>query len=83
MHTKPNIALAVGMVARFLAIPKENYMMEIKRIMRYLKGNEDYGLWYKIGGNLDIKVFIDVDWVESIDERKHTSGGACFLKWNS
>jgi hypothetical protein len=36
-------------------------MMEIKRIMRYLKGTEDYRLWYKIGGNLGLKVFTDVD----------------------
>ena len=47
VHTRPDIALAVGMVARFLANPKENHMMEIKRIMRYLKGTEEYGLWYK------------------------------------
>ena len=33
----------------------------------------------KIGGNLDLKVFIDVDWVGIIDDRKSTSGGALFL----
>ena len=54
-------------------------MMEIKRIMRYLKGTEDYGLWYKLGGNLDLKVFANVDWVGSLDDRKRTSGGAFFL----
>ena len=53
--------------------------MAIKRIMRYLKGTQDYGLWYKIGGNLDLKVCTDVDWVGSIDDRKSTSGGASFL----
>ena len=54
-------------------------MIEIKRIMRYLKGIEDYGLWYKLGGNLDLKVFTDVDWVGSIDHTKRISGGAFFL----
>ena len=44
--------------------------MAIKRILRYLKGTEDYGLWYKIGGNLDIKVFTDVDWAGNLDNRK-------------
>ena len=62
-----------------LANPKENHMMEIKRIMRYLEDTEDYGLWYKKGGNLDLKVFIDVDWVGSVDDRKSTSGGILFL----
>ena len=59
VHKRPNIALAVGMVARFSKNPRENHMMEIKRIMRYLKGSEDYGLWQKLEGNLDLKVFID------------------------
>ena len=53
--------------------------MEIKRIMRYLKGTKDYGLWYKFGGNLDLKVFIDADWAGSIDDSKSTSGGKFFL----
>ena len=62
VHIRPDIALADDIVARFLANPRENHMMTIKRIMRYLKGTEDYGLWYKIGGNLDLKVFTDADW---------------------
>ena len=67
------------MVTRFSTNPKENHMMAIKRIMRYLKGTEDYGLRDKIGGNLDLKVFTDADWAGSIDDRKITSGGAFFL----
>ena len=35
--------------------------MVVIRIMRYLKGTQDYGLWYKQGGNLELKVFTDVD----------------------
>ena len=53
--------------------------MEIKRILTYLKGTEGYGLWYKLGENLDLKVFIDVDWIGNLDDRKRTSGGAFFL----
>ena len=36
VHTRPDIALSVCMVARFSTNPKENHMMEIKKIMRYL-----------------------------------------------
>ena len=32
VHTRLDIALAVGMVARFLANTKENYMMETKEL---------------------------------------------------
>ena len=70
---------AISIVARLSAKSRENHMMVVKRILRYLKGIEHYGLWYKLGGNLDLKVFIDVDWVGNIDDIKSTSGGAFFL----
>ena len=53
--------------------------MAVKRILRYLKGTKDYGLWYKLGGTLDLKVFTDANWEKNIDDRKSTSGGAFFL----
>lgn len=37
-HSIPNIGLAIGIVSRFLASPKDNHTMEVKRILRYLKG---------------------------------------------
>ena len=79
VHTRLDIALAVGIVAIFSTKPRENQMMIVKRILRYLKGTKDYGLWYKLGGNLDLKVFTNVDWVGNIDEKMSTSGGAFFL----
>ena len=79
VHIRPDIVLAVGMVETFSINLKENNMMEIKRIMRYLKGTEEYGLWYKKRGNLDLKSFIDVDWKGSFNDRKSTSGGAFFI----
>ena len=74
VHTRRDIVLVVGIVARFSAKPRENHMMEIKRILRYLKGTKDYGLWYKFGGNFDLKVFTNVDWAGNIDDRKSISG---------
>ena len=79
MHTRLDIALVVGMVARFPANPKENHMMEIKRIMRYLKGTKDYGLWYNKGGNFFLKAFTDANWVGSVNDKKSTSGGVILL----
>ena len=44
VYTRPNIALAIGIVARFSEKPKENHIMAVKRILRYLKGGEYYDL---------------------------------------
>ena len=54
-------------------------MMVVKRIIRYLKGTKDYGLYYKRSDKFELKVFIDLDQAGNIDDRKSTSGGAFFL----
>ena len=43
VHSRPNITLVVGIVARFSTNPRENHLMAVKRIMRYLKGTNDFG----------------------------------------
>ena len=47
VHSRLDIALVVGIVERFSANPRENHLMAVKRIMRYLKGTDDFGLYYK------------------------------------
>ena len=79
VHIRSNIALAVRIVAIFSANPKENHMMFIKRIMRYLKGIEGYGLYYKKNKKFELRAYKDVDWAGSLDDRKSTSGEAFFL----
>lgn len=77
VHTRPDISL--GIIAIFSEKPRENHIMAIKRILRYLKGTKEYGLWYEFEGNLDLKVFTNADWARKFDEKKSTSGGAFFL----
>lgn len=79
VHTRLDIALEISIVARFSVNPKENHLMAIKWILRYLKGTEHYGLSYKKEDNFELKAFTDANWVGSIDYRKSTSGGALFL----
>ena len=55
-------------------------MIIVKRLMRYLKGREDYGLYYKKNENFELKAYIDADWASSLDDRKSTSGGELFLQ---
>ena len=79
VHNKPNIALSIGIVARFSTNPRENYLMAVKRIMRYLKGTEEYDLYYKKNEKFELRAYTDADWARNIDDRKSTSGGAFFL----
>ena len=52
--SRPDVMLAVGQVARFQAAPKESHIIAVKRILRYLKGTTEYGLWYPKGNDLVI-----------------------------
>ena len=79
VHSRPNIALAIGIVARFFTNPRENHLMAVKRIMRCLKGIDDFGLYYKRSEKFELNAYTDVDWGGNIDDRKSTSGGALFL----
>ena len=61
VHSRPYIALFVGIVARFSTNPRENYLMVVKRIMRYLKGTYDFGLYYNRTEKFELNAYIDAD----------------------
>ena len=79
MHNRPNIALYVGLVARFSTNLRENHLMAIKIIMKYLKWTKDYGLYYKKNEKFELRAYTNVDWAGNIDAKKRTSGGEFFL----
>lgn len=43
---RPNITFVVGVCARFQADPKKSHLDAAKRILKYLKGTINLGLWY-------------------------------------
>ena len=62
VHSRPDITLSIGIVARFFANPRENHLMAVKRIMRYLKGTKEFGLYYKNNEKFELKAYTDADW---------------------
>jgi hypothetical protein len=71
--SRPDVMQAVGQVARFQAAPKESHVLAVKRIFRYLKGTEEFGLWYPKGKDLSLIAYTDADWAGCIDDRRSTS----------
>jgi hypothetical protein len=62
--SKPDVMQAVGQVARFQVAP----VLSVKRIFKYLKGTEEFGLWYPKGKDLSLIAYTDVDWEGCIDD---------------
>src|SRR5271156_4598187 len=73
--SRPDVATAVGMVARHVEKPGQRHWTAVKRIMRYLKGTVSHGLVYKNhDGTVSLDVFCDADWAGDLSDRKSTTG---------
>ncbi|KAK6139194.1 hypothetical protein DH2020_027061 [Rehmannia glutinosa] len=72
--SRPNITFAVGVCARFQSAPKESHMTAAKRILRYLKGCQEVGLWYPKDGGFKLIGCSDSDYAGCRVDRKSTSG---------
>ena len=73
-----DISFSVGAWARYQANPKESRLVYVKRIIHYINGTLDYGLWYPYDSFLVIVGYSDADRVGNVEDRKNTFG-ACFL----
>ncbi|XP_022897589.1 uncharacterized protein LOC111411272 [Olea europaea var. sylvestris] len=80
--TRPDIAFSVGMCARFQADPKESHLSSVRRIIRYINGTVDLGIFYSRNSNLDLAGYSDVDWARNADDRKSTTGGCFYMGSN-
>ena len=77
--TRPDLLFSVGVVSRFMEEPVYGHLKAIKRILRYVKGTLDHGLWYGRSNMCSLLGFSDSDWVGDIDDRKSTSGFVFFM----
>ena len=72
--TRPDIAFAVGTVARFASKPTSTHWAALKRILRYLRGTSDLGILYNSETNMPLVAYSDADWAGDVNDRKSTSG---------
>ena len=59
----PNIQLSICLCARFQSNPKEWHFKATKRILKYLKGTTNVGLWYPSDSKVILSGFSDSDYV--------------------
>ena len=81
--SRPDISCSVGVCARYQANPKESHMIALKRIIKYVKSTNDFGVWYSKDTNDILVGYLDADWSGNADDRKNTSGGFFFYVGNN
>ena len=84
--SRPDIMFAVCMCARFQSAPKESHYNAVKRILKYLQGTKEVGLWYPGNISLSLTGYSDSDFAGCKIDRKSTSGtchllGSSLISW--
>lgn len=77
LGTRPDIAFAVGYLARWNSKPTTAHNVAQRRVLRYLKGTKHHGILFKAHSKSKLEAFSDADWAGDIVDRKSTSGN-CF-----
>ncbi|CAJ2653663.1 unnamed protein product [Trifolium pratense] len=88
LASRPDLTFSVCLVARYMERPTEIHLAAIKRIMRYLKGTLELGIWYIRNEKLTLVGWSDSDYAGDLDDRKSTSGyvymlGSSAVSWSS
>nr|GEX85211.1 uncharacterized mitochondrial protein AtMg00810-like [Tanacetum cinerariifolium] len=76
---RPNIMFAVCACARYQVNPKVSHLHAVKRIFRYLKGQQKLGLWYLKDSPFDLVAYTDSDYDRASLDMKYTTGGGPFF----
>jgi hypothetical protein len=86
--TRPDIAFAVNLLARFSSAPTKRHWNGIKHILRYLRGTEDLGLFFKKNGDMTIIGYADAGYLSDPHKAISQTGyvflfGGTAISWKS
>ena len=80
--TRPDLSFAVNRVCQFLHSPTEDHWSAVKRILRFVQGTLDHGLFIRPAKSPTVSVFSDADWAGDVGDRRSTGGYALFYGRN-
>jgi hypothetical protein len=86
--TRLDIMYAASLVSRLMESPKDFHWKMAKRILRYVAGTLNFGLWYTKSDDHHLSSYIDSDFAGNLDDRKNNSGhvfqlGTNLISWAS
>jgi len=87
-HTRPDIAYHVGVISRFMQQPSKVHYGAAKRVLQYIAGTLDFGIWYSKTDNFRLCGYTYSDWASSLDDIRSVSTnvftlGSGVVTWSS
>lgn len=77
--TRPDICYAVNLLSRFMENPSQAHVTAVKRVIRYIKGTSEYGIFFETSNHLKFSIYSDADFAGCTDTRKSTTGYCILL----
>ncbi|XP_050935219.1 uncharacterized mitochondrial protein AtMg00810-like [Cucumis melo] len=77
--SRPDIAYAVRICARYQADPLISHLEVVKRILKYVHGKSDFGMMYSYDTTLTLVGYYDVDWAAEVEYIAAGSGCTQFI----
>ena len=85
--TRLDLMFSVSLISIYMEHPTESHLLAAKRILRYVKGTVEFGVFYKKGGDDKFIGYTDSDYAGDQDDRKSTSGyvfmNSSAVSWSS
>ncbi|XP_073391793.1 secreted RxLR effector protein 161-like [Physcomitrium patens] len=88
MISRPDICFAENTLSRYTQHPQVAHLTAAKRVLRYLKGTANSGIFYPYDNYLTLVSYADADYGRDIDTRRPISGlihklGKSPIEWSS
>lgn len=88
LHTRPDLAYAVGVLSRYMQSPRESHDQALKQVLRYVKGTTNLGLFFRRDESSKVIGYSDSSHNIDIDDGRSTSGhifyfGSSPITWTS
>ena len=86
--TRPDIAFSTNKLAQFMQNPRTAHWSALKRVLRYLAGSCDKGVFISATAPLTFHAYSDADWAGDKDDYISTTGyllylGSTPISWSS
>ncbi|XP_019085563.1 PREDICTED: uncharacterized protein LOC109126461 [Camelina sativa] len=80
--TRPDICYAVLQASQYMKAPTKYHWSIVERILSYLKGSPDQGIWMGKNSNAEIVGYCDADYAGDTLDRRSTTGCCTFFGGN-
>ena len=77
--TRPDLSYAVNRLSQYMHAPTTDHWQAVKRLLRYLAGTPDHGIFLRKGSALSLHAFSDADWAGDNDDYASTNGYIVYL----